>query len=122
MNSELRVALVGAGRAGMVHARNFASGVRGARLVAVADPDEQALAAAASELGVDRTFTDAIEAAGADGIDAVEFMLAGATAVAVGTANFVEPDATMRVVDGIAEYCRTQGVTRVSDLIGALDT
>ena len=54
--------------------------------------------------------------------DAVEFMLAGATAVAVGTANFVEPDATMRVVDGIAEYCRTQGVTRVSDLIGALDT
>jgi len=54
------------------------------------------------------------------GEDAVEFILAGATAVQVGTANFVDPTASVRVVDGIAEYCREQGVTHVSDLIGAL--
>ena len=54
--------------------------------------------------------------------DAVEFLLAGATAVAVGTANFVDPAATMRVVDGLVEYCHRQGVPRVADLIGALET
>lgn len=54
------------------------------------------------------------------GEDAVEFMLAGATAVAVGTANFVNPEATMDVVDGIAAYCEEQGVSDVNELIGAL--
>ena len=53
--------------------------------------------------------------------DAVEFMLAGATAVAVGTANFVDPTTTMRVVDGLAAHCREQGVAAVRDLVGALD-
>ena len=52
--------------------------------------------------------------------DAVEFLLAGATAVAVGTANFVDPTATMRIVDGIGEYCRRHGVASVGELIGAL--
>jgi dihydroorotate dehydrogenase (NAD+) catalytic subunit len=56
------------------------------------------------------------------GEDAIEFMLAGATAVAVGTASFVDPRATVRVVDGIAEYCRETGVVRAADLIGALRT
>jgi dihydroorotate dehydrogenase (NAD+) catalytic subunit len=55
------------------------------------------------------------------GEDAVEFMLAGATAVQVGTANFVDPGATVRVIDGIAEYCVRHGVARVSDLVGALE-
>ena len=54
--------------------------------------------------------------------DAVEFLLAGATAVAVGTANFVDPTATMRVLDGILEYCREHDVGRVSDLVGALES
>ncbi|NTU70896.1 MAG: dihydroorotate dehydrogenase [Coriobacteriia bacterium] len=53
--------------------------------------------------------------------DAVEFMLAGATAVAVGTANFVDPTVTMRVVDGLVEYCHRHGVTDVRDLIGGLE-
>jgi dihydroorotate dehydrogenase (NAD+) catalytic subunit len=52
--------------------------------------------------------------------DAVEFLLAGATAVAVGTANFVDPTATMRVVDGLAEYCHRHGFATLSDLTGAL--
>lgn len=55
------------------------------------------------------------------GTDAVEFMLAGATAVAVGTANFMNPEATVDVVDGIADYCEEQGVEDVNDLIGALE-
>lgn len=55
------------------------------------------------------------------GTDAVEFMLAGATAVAVGTANFVNPAATVDVIDGIAAYCEEQGVEHVTDLIGALE-
>lgn len=55
------------------------------------------------------------------GIDAVEFMLAGATAVAVGTANFTNPQATVDVIDGIIDYCEEQGVNDVNDLIGALE-
>ena len=57
----------------------------------------------------------------ASGTDAVEFMLAGATAVAVGTANFMNPEATVDVIDGIADYCEEQGVEDVNDLIGALE-
>jgi dihydroorotate dehydrogenase (NAD+) catalytic subunit len=52
--------------------------------------------------------------------DAVEFFLAGATAVAVGTASFVEPDRAARIVAGLADYCARHDVTRVSDLVGAL--
>ncbi len=55
------------------------------------------------------------------GTDAVEFMLAGATAVAVGTANFTNPCATVDVVDGIVDYCERQGVSDVNELIGALE-
>ena len=56
-----------------------------------------------------------------NGVDAVEFMLAGATAVAVGTANFSNPHATIDVIDGIIDYCEEQGVTDVNELIGALE-
>lgn len=55
------------------------------------------------------------------GTDAIEFMLAGATAVAVGTANFMNPQATVDVIDGIIDYCEKQGVNDVNDLIGALE-
>lgn len=51
--------------------------------------------------------------------DAIEFMLAGATAVAVGTANFVDPTAMTRILDGIEAYCRERGVARAVDLVGA---
>ena len=56
-----------------------------------------------------------------NGTDAVEFMLAGATAIAVGTANFTNPTATVEVIDGIAEYCENTGVKDVNELIGALE-
>jgi dihydroorotate dehydrogenase (NAD+) catalytic subunit len=56
----------------------------------------------------------------ATGLDAVEFLLAGATAVAVGTATFVNPTAATDVVEGIEEYCREYGIADVNDLIGAV--
>lgn len=52
--------------------------------------------------------------------DAVEFLLAGATAVAVGTANFRNPMTTVEVIDGIADYMRAHQVEKVTDLIGAV--
>ena len=48
-------------------------------------------------------------------------MLAGATAVAVGTVNFMNPQATVDVIDGIIDYCEEQGVNDVNNLIGALE-
>ncbi len=56
-----------------------------------------------------------------NGTDAVEFMLAGATAVAVGTANFNNPKATLDVIAGIEQYCEEMGVADVKELIGALE-
>lgn len=55
------------------------------------------------------------------GEDAVEFMLAGATAVAVGTANFTNPHATADVLTGLQRYCEDNGVKDVNELIGALE-
>ena len=52
--------------------------------------------------------------------DALEFILAGASAVAVGTMNFVEPAAMAEVIAGLADYCRRHQVARVADLVGAL--
>ena len=52
--------------------------------------------------------------------DAIEFLLAGATAVAVGTANFHNPMTTVEVIDGIADYMRAHQVEKVTDLIGAV--
>jgi dihydroorotate dehydrogenase (NAD+) catalytic subunit len=56
-----------------------------------------------------------------DATDAVEFMLAGASAVAIGTANFIDPTATVRVLDGLAEYCHRHGIERIGDVVGALE-
>ena len=54
--------------------------------------------------------------------DAVEFMLAGATAVQIGTSNFVDPTASLKVIDGIAAYCERHGFHHASELVGALET
>ena len=55
-----------------------------------------------------------------DAKDAIEFMLAGATAVAVGTATFTAPDTVEKVYDGMVEYCERMGFDKVGDLTGAL--
>jgi dihydroorotate dehydrogenase (NAD+) catalytic subunit len=52
--------------------------------------------------------------------DAVEFLLAGASAVAVGTANFVRPTAALEVLEGIEQYMREKAIEDISDIIGGL--
>lgn len=52
--------------------------------------------------------------------DAIEFMLAGASAVAVGAYNFVEPAALKTIADGIAEYMQKHGIEDVNELVGGL--
>jgi dihydroorotate dehydrogenase (NAD+) catalytic subunit len=52
--------------------------------------------------------------------DAVEFILAGSSAVAIGTALFVDPATPNKIVDGLSEYMQKQGIERLSDLVGAL--
>ncbi|MCR5847139.1 MAG: dihydroorotate dehydrogenase [Lachnospiraceae bacterium] len=54
------------------------------------------------------------------GEDAVEFLMAGASAVAVGAANFINPYATMDVVDGIEKYMRTHNVSDINEIIGCV--
>ena len=56
----------------------------------------------------------------ASATDAVEFLLAGASAVEVGTYNFVDPSVTTQIVDGIEDYMHRHGFTDIQDLIGAL--
>ncbi len=53
--------------------------------------------------------------------DAVEFLLAGATAVQIGTANFADPRATERIAKGLESWCRSHNIERVSQLTGALE-
>lgn len=53
--------------------------------------------------------------------DALEFIIAGATAVQVGTANFVNPRATMEIIDGIGQYLTAHGSSDIRELIGALN-
>jgi dihydroorotate dehydrogenase (NAD+) catalytic subunit len=53
--------------------------------------------------------------------DAVEFLLAGATAIEIGTANFIDPTVTVKVVDGINDYLERHGFTSVKQIIGALE-
>ena len=54
------------------------------------------------------------------GGDALEFLIAGATAVQVGTANFVNPRATMDIIDGVQEFMQKQGIRHINDVIGSL--
>lgn len=53
--------------------------------------------------------------------DAVEFMLAGATAIQIGTYNFIDPAVSVKVIDGINEYCDRHGLKSASELTGALE-
>lgn len=52
--------------------------------------------------------------------DALEFLMAGAAAVEVGTANFVEPDVTRKIAEGIREYVDTQEIGSIKDIIGII--
>ena len=52
--------------------------------------------------------------------DAIEFLLCGARAIEVGTANFIDPAVTMKIIDGIDEYLDRHGCQNVSEIVGAL--
>ena len=52
--------------------------------------------------------------------DAIEFILAGASAVEIGTANFIDPQISVKIVDGIAEYLEANNISSVQELIGGL--
>lgn len=56
------------------------------------------------------------------GTDALEFLVAGAAAVEVGTASFVDPDAALRIVAEMERWCESRGVAAVRDLVGTLRT
>ncbi len=58
----------------------------------------------------------------ADARDAIEFMIAGADAVQVGTANFVDPYIWPKLLDGLSDYLRRHQIARVADLVGTIDT
>src|SRR3954465_14532327 len=58
----------------------------------------------------------------ADARDALEFIVAGATAVQIGTANFVDPLIWPKLLDGIADYMNRHGIARVGDRVGTVDT
>lgn len=55
-----------------------------------------------------------------DARDALEFLMAGASAVQVGTANFIDPAVTMKILDGIEEFCERQGVADIHEIIGII--
>jgi len=57
-----------------------------------------------------------------NGQDSIEFMLAGATAVAVGTAHFINPVASVQVIEEMENFMRGRGITHIKDLIGGLIT
>jgi len=55
-----------------------------------------------------------------NGRDAIEFMLAGATAVEIGTANFIDPAVTMKVIDFMEDYCARHGINDINEIIGEI--
>ena len=57
----------------------------------------------------------------ASGRDAIEFLLAGATAVQIGTANFVDPQVTVKAIDYIEDYLKRHQITSVRELIGGME-
>ncbi|MGQ9630520.1 MAG: Gfo/Idh/MocA family oxidoreductase [bacterium] len=69
--NKIGVCIIGAGRAGMIHARNFAGGVPNAQLVAIADPSRESLERASEELGITTCYPDYHSALSNDAVDAV---------------------------------------------------
>jgi dihydroorotate dehydrogenase (NAD+) catalytic subunit len=56
-----------------------------------------------------------------DARDAIEFMIAGATAVQIGTQNFVDPFVWSKVLDGMKDYLTRHNIAKLSDLVGTFD-
>lgn len=55
-----------------------------------------------------------------DGRDALEYLIAGARAVEVGTANFIDPEAMVRIIEELDDYCRSHGIISIEEVVGTL--
>ena len=55
------------------------------------------------------------------GEDAIEFLMAGATAVSVGAANFVNPNATIDVIEGIEKFMKDNNISDINEIIGCVE-
>ena len=53
--------------------------------------------------------------------DAIEFLMAGATAIEIGTANFIDPTVTIQVIDGMNEWLDAHGVKDIHEIIGVVE-
>jgi dihydroorotate dehydrogenase (NAD+) catalytic subunit len=53
--------------------------------------------------------------------DAIEFIIAGASAVAIGTANFIEPGCAVKIIEGIKKYCISKNIASIKELVGSLE-
>jgi len=54
--------------------------------------------------------------------DAIEFIIAGASMVATGTANFIEPGCAVKIIEGVKKYCIRHNITNIKELVGSLET
>ncbi len=54
--------------------------------------------------------------------NALEFFMAGASAIQIGTANFVDPGVAINVIDGLRKFCEDQGITKIEEIIGSLNS
>ncbi len=54
--------------------------------------------------------------------DALEYLITGAKAVEVGTANLIDPEATVKIIDGLTEYCQKNRIDKIESIIGTLST
>jgi len=52
--------------------------------------------------------------------DAIEFIIAGASAVGIGTANFIKPDCAVKIIEGIKKYCGRKNITNIKELVGSM--
>ena len=57
-----------------------------------------------------------------DAADALEFLICGARAVEVGTANFIDPESTVNIIESLGDYCRRHNIAKIENLIGTLET
>jgi dihydroorotate dehydrogenase (NAD+) catalytic subunit len=54
------------------------------------------------------------------GRDALEYLITGAKAVEVGTANFIDPEASIKIIEELKDYCEENGIERIEDVIGTI--
>lgn len=119
MNSKVGIAIIGSGRAGMIHARNFARGIDGARLVAIVDPVAEARESALRELGIEKSYADYYDALDDPEVNAVIVVTPTVlhrkivvAAAAAGKHIFCEKPMAMNVAEcqEMIEACRHSGV------------